>query len=185
MFSANLDAYTVEHGSSAKSAGPDLLVSYHDNDHYNSVRCSSGGKPPPPIKTYAVDPMTVDGNGNVSAHEICNGVDAELMVTEAESRALTTSNSNGSIEVTLKDATDAITTDASTASNSNTPQKPKKGDLCPCGSGQRYKKCCYLIEKRMKRRQREHSITTGQSMPKEVQRRDSTEMNGDFRVLKI
>jgi hypothetical protein len=113
---------------------------------------------------------------------VCNDVDADRMVTDEGSRARTTSStSNGSMEVAWKGTTAA----ASVSGDRNTQQRPKRGDICPCGSGQRYKKCCYINEKRVKRRQREHSITTGQSMPKEVKRRDSTEMNGDFRILKI
>ena len=193
VFSANLDAYTVEHGSSALSAGPDLLVSYHDNDHYNSVRRATGSKPPPPIKTYVVDhpePMAVDGiihnnsTGNQhhtdSSHDGVSGEDADMMVTEEESGTVTTSTSIGSVEVALRNSAD----DAASI-DTTTQRKPKKGDACPCGSGHRYKKCCHLKDKLIKRRQREHSITTGQSMSNDVKRRDSTEMNGDFRVLKI
>jgi len=34
------NAFTISHGKK-KSRGPDLFLSYHDNDHYNSVRTGS------------------------------------------------------------------------------------------------------------------------------------------------
>lgn len=40
-------AFTIEHDHK-NSAGRDLTVSYHENDHYNSVRDSSVSKPSPP-----------------------------------------------------------------------------------------------------------------------------------------
>lgn len=63
VFSGGLDALTIKHGSEKEpSAGPDLLVSYHDNDHYNSVRNNKDKNlPPPPIKTYQkTDEILVD-----------------------------------------------------------------------------------------------------------------------------
>lgn len=43
-------AYTIEHGEKT-STGPDLMISYHDNDHYNSLRDSRAKKPPcKPVK---------------------------------------------------------------------------------------------------------------------------------------
>lgn len=35
---ANMSAMSISHGDESSSSGPDLLVSYHDNDHYSSVR---------------------------------------------------------------------------------------------------------------------------------------------------
>ena len=44
VFTADLSAFTIPHGGS-KVSGPDLCVSYHDNDHYNSVRNTKGKTP--------------------------------------------------------------------------------------------------------------------------------------------
>ena len=48
VFSANMAAVTFDHGES-ESTGPDLLVSFHNNEHYNSVRSMDepNSKPPP------------------------------------------------------------------------------------------------------------------------------------------
>lgn len=47
VYSETLAAFTIDHGSK-KPMGTDLLVSYHDNDHYNSVRNKL--HPPTPSK---------------------------------------------------------------------------------------------------------------------------------------
>jgi hypothetical protein len=52
VFSASLSTYTISHGSDKPSSGPDLLLSYHDNDHYNSVRLSKPPRLPAPIRTF-------------------------------------------------------------------------------------------------------------------------------------
>jgi hypothetical protein len=50
-------AYTIEHGEN-KSTGPDLMISYHDNDHYNSLRDSKATKPTcKPVKIMPVRPF--------------------------------------------------------------------------------------------------------------------------------
>jgi hypothetical protein len=41
VFSSSLAAFTIHHEHKKGSSGPDLLLSYHDNDHYNSVRLSN------------------------------------------------------------------------------------------------------------------------------------------------
>lgn len=38
VFSAELAAFTIPHADTGSPLGSDLLLSYHDNDHYNSVR---------------------------------------------------------------------------------------------------------------------------------------------------
>ena len=59
VFSADLAAMTIPHGctkknSAAAASGHQLLLSYHDNEHYNSVRDNSlSNKPPPPIRTFS------------------------------------------------------------------------------------------------------------------------------------
>lgn len=40
VFSNELAAFTIPHADGGSPAGSDLLLSYHDNDHYNSVRSS-------------------------------------------------------------------------------------------------------------------------------------------------
>ena len=41
VYSSNLAAFTIHHDNNKGSSGPDLLLSYHDNDHYNSVRLNN------------------------------------------------------------------------------------------------------------------------------------------------
>lgn len=70
VFSAQLSAFTIPHDAANKPEGPDLLVSYHDNDHYNSVRDYSIHTKPPPLP--------------VKEFEYCNGVNGEQKEQEVE-----------------------------------------------------------------------------------------------------
>jgi hypothetical protein len=68
---------------------------------------------------------------------------------------------------------------------SDEPQKPvKKNSPCPCGSGQRYKKCCLAKGKHAARVQK---LRGTQEAEKEQDNKSSQEMHmkGDFRVLQI
>jgi hypothetical protein len=161
-----LDAHTIEHGSDKKSAGPDLRLSYHDNDHYNSVRLSSGSKPPPPIKTYIAPQFSP--------------------MQEGES-----ANQNEGNQIALEEATSATTTSAASSDtlpdvvlSDKPPSHPvTKNSPCPCGSGLRYKKCCAAKEKRASRLNRLRGQGTGSSVSNIE--RDEPTMDGKFRVLRI
>lgn len=65
VFSADLSAFTIPHGE-GKTTGPDLLVSYHDNDHYNSVRSNNG---------VSLSPMSISDDDIDQKHdgELKNG----------------------------------------------------------------------------------------------------------------
>lgn len=165
VYSSSLDAHTIEHGSDKISAGPDLLLSYHDNDHYNSVRRSSGSKPPPPIKTYVASRFSPMQEGDLTNKD--DGADKTLeeSTTTKSAAGIGTIREVGMVE------------------------KPcvgpaKKISLCPCGSGLRYKKCCAAKEKRLSSRvaKLRHQVTV---------RNDSNigsnepSVDGKFRVLRI
>jgi hypothetical protein len=67
VFSATLAAFTIDHGES-ESSGPDLLVSFHDNDHYNSVH-NNDAAPKPSVKRKArsinkAEPNSTDESEN-------------------------------------------------------------------------------------------------------------------------
>lgn len=52
LYRRNIIVYSVGHAltigyGQGKSAGTDMMVSYHENDHYNSVRDNSAAKHPP------------------------------------------------------------------------------------------------------------------------------------------
>lgn len=52
LYSSSSNKYTIGHGSTKPAAFREMLLSYHDNEHYNSVRLTKGSQPPPPVKTF-------------------------------------------------------------------------------------------------------------------------------------
>lgn len=170
LFSRNIivfsteNAFTIEHGQS-DSGGPDIMVSYHGAEHYNSVRSTSAKKPPPPTKTtYAKKKL--------------------LAVTESE---------GDETEVVVENAEEIMEIDHEEKEDTKLAplsKLPKKNDPCPCGSGLRYKKCCLVIDKSKLRIQKWRKAINGSANSDENPMEggnDESErvMDGTFRVLKI
>ena len=155
VFSAALSAYTIE--PDKKPNGPDLLLSFHDNDHYNSVR-DEKASPHPPIK-------------------YCKPKSKRLHNRQPETYGA---------DSTSTTATSSVS-DACSAIKENTTAKitvSKKG-VCPCGSGQRYRKCCLAKEKHAARLDKmKLSGSQDLEMHRSVET-EETKMIGSFLVLKI
>ena len=116
-------AFTIDHGAK-KSMGSDLLVSYHDNDHYNSVRNKSHPPKPSEVIIPSKERMRTQSNGNKSQEQ------PELdTVTDSLSKSCISEQNN--VAVVQKNV--------------------KRSAPCPCGSGLRYKKCCLAKQKQAKR----------------------------------
>ena len=171
VFSASLAAFTIEHGHPTKDpAGPDLMLSYHDNDHYNSVRDNKAGKPPPPIKTYTKQDTQNSTSSTSTAvvsdvpDDNCQSIETEPMETDPIEEKEKRHNESKKVSPKKK------------ASNN----KPRKNDVCPCGSGLRYKKCCLAKEKHQARLKARAGNEPVDEKPEEM-----PEMSGNFRVLKI
>jgi hypothetical protein len=151
-------AYTIEHGA-AQSAGADLMVSYHDNDHYNSVRDTKASKPPPPIKRMPTIVPCVSTASTKGEYERCfaheTNAESAVDMGKKEKRAAAQSDKLG-----RKDAL--------------------KGGLCPCGSGKSFRKCCKGKAKKGKVPAHD-SLVVGLV---EAPRQESTVENG-FKVLRI
>jgi hypothetical protein len=180
VFTPDLALYTIEHGSDKKSAGPDLLLSYHDNDHYNSVRNSRASKPPPPIKTYSVDPGqqdsadVPDSTSAVTADETADAIDNEMELDRA-SPTDTCTTSVSEPDADMKDQS----TESTSSSQLVTKQNPK--GPCSCGSGLRYKKCCGV---RKSSKKQERAVRSKSPKATLVDREEQI-MDGTFRVLHI
>jgi OTU-like cysteine protease/SEC-C motif len=225
-----LSAFTIhnEHDGSEHDAArkkknrlPDILLSFHENDHYNSVRDSRNGRPPPPIKTY-VKPGTVDNDdeyndeyneryyNNQQEQQQHDGYDTEEKTNTSEDSATSASSTASTIDMdeheqedtAAADTESATTTNSSSTANPPPPPNPetatlriKKNDACPCGSGQRYKKCCFAREKHARRVQQmqaskglaeEESASARSPLQKDAKEDDAeVVMNGNFRVLTI
>lgn len=160
VFSASLSAYSIEPGDE-KPNGPDILVSFHDNDHYNSVRDEKcPPKPPPKHNSH---------KGVLSRRRQTR--DQASDTTTATSTTTVCTESDMSVEVKL----------STEVENLSLTKPIKKSAPCPCGSGQRYKKCCHAKEKLASR------LEKFQKCPTEEDTKVNQEviMKGNFRVLQI
>ena len=97
------------------------MVSYHDNDHYNSVHSTKAKKPPPPVKTI---PPSI---ANLSE----GSTDSTKLVDESCTLSATRKRDGKTDETTIPH----FSADA-------TKKKGKNSGRCPCGSGDSYRKCC-------------------------------------------
>jgi hypothetical protein len=158
VFSATLAAFTIEHGD-LDSSGPDLLVTFHDNDHYNSVR--NNNVPPKSPKKKSKADLSVEKNNATKSKE-------------KQDTTLSTTTSMSELSVEDKKANEKI------------PKSTKKSAPCPCGSSLRYKKCCFAKEKHAARVQKlkGNSANNGDCALEEDNDEDVV-MKGNFRVLQI
>jgi OTU domain-containing protein 3 len=158
VFSAALSAYTIE--PDVKPSGPDILLSFHDNDHYNSVR-DEKAPPRPILKRIKEKSKTTEPR--VLAKQVLERTATSSTTASTISEALSVSESKGTAKAPVD-----------------------RKAVCPCGSGQRYKKCCLAKEKHATRLGKMKRIE-----PKQENKRDaaaeseSPKMIGSFVVLKI
>jgi SEC-C motif len=155
VFSASLSAYTISHGSEKPSSGPDLLLSYHDNDHYNSVRLTTPPRLPPPIRTF-VRPDSLATNG----------------VDETKARARSSDMSP------FPPAAASLEAQRDTNAPLATRQLTRHA-VCPCGSGKRYRKCCYASERR------ELNVSSTALGSDFLVQDVEDDIDGTFRILRI
>jgi len=131
VYSETLAAFTIDHGDS-KRMDSDLCVSYHDNDHYNSVR----------NKLYSPKPSQVN-RPSLSAERdvhIKNNTNEKMESSEIENLATSLLESS----ITTKSEKTGISIQ----------KNVKRSAPCPCGSGLRYKKCCLAKQKETTRMDR-------------------------------
>ena len=65
VFSAELAAFTIPHADAGNPLGSDLMLSYHDNDHYNSVRSNV----PVPASNTSTQSNRDDGDDAASSEK--------------------------------------------------------------------------------------------------------------------
>ena len=160
-------AFTIDHGES-KSMGPDLLVSYHDNDHYNSVRNKLH---PPKLVRNGMLPM--------------NDILSNKIHTKNTNIYETTHQGSHEIEcITTSFSALPLSDKREEETEKNTIKNVKRNAPCPCGSGLRYKKCCLARQKHATRveRLRVKRQDEEESLPAETEEERS---HGMFRVVAI
>jgi hypothetical protein len=165
VYSADLDTYTISQ-EGKKPKGPDMMVSYHDNDHYNSVRDRRVSKPPTFTKvSYEALEANRSDNGSTSPDDNTSDENAS-------------SNDTGSEEY---DENVDQREDCEATEQSPLPaNRPKKTAPCPCGSGLQYKKCCLVKERTELRAQKK--MQRGHIEPSSE---EEVELDGPFRVMVI
>lgn len=156
-------AYTIEHGAD-KSAGPDLMVSYHDNDHYNSVRARDGKRPVPAKKFLSTQKKSTD---TVATEK-----------TEDEFEVSSDIGLNGGNEGQNRQKEDPPEQGAQEV------KKPrKKGGPCPCGSRKTYRRCCKDKDKKQQLAQRKQLEPSDDDA--EEAEDPPQEIEDGFKVLRI
>jgi hypothetical protein len=197
VFSASLAAFTID-SSEPEKEGTDLLLSFHDNDHYNSVRKKNS--PPKPVSSRKGNKKKTEVVSEAAAsNEPCCSLEPgkTQMSSEAEpakvARSIskeddttTSSITSNMSALSLEDDEKAKGEDAQV----KTAAQLKKSSPCPCGSGIKYRKCCRTKEKQMNKahdRSKSRgacsraSIDDDSNSPHE----DIEVTLGGFRVLKI
>uniref|UniRef100_A0A7S4AAF6 OTU domain-containing protein n=1 Tax=Pseudo-nitzschia australis TaxID=44445 RepID=A0A7S4AAF6_9STRA len=187
VYSETLDAFTVDHGES-KSMGPDLLVSYHDNDHYNSVRNKL--HPPKPSFIENLPTMNYDrttrttSTATTSTIQINNNNETETLHRDESPEIECVTSSLSELPLSGDDNNNKPNEEAATGIKAT--KNPKRSAPCPCGSGFRYKKCCLAKQKhatrveRLKAKKQEEEEDLSSDTEEEKER--SPEM---FRVVAI
>jgi hypothetical protein len=155
-----LSAYTIEPGDE-KPNGPDILVSFHDNDHYNSVRDEKSPPKPPPRRNISKGVLSRRRQSREQSSD----------TTVATSTTTVSTESDMSVEVKLSTEMD----------NLHLTKHIKKSAPCPCGSGQRYKKCCHGKDKLASRLEK----LRGGPADEDTKVNQEVIMKGNFRVLQI
>jgi uncharacterized protein YchJ len=149
VYSASLSAFTIDHNCPTTS-GKDLLLSFHDGDHYNSVRTKDVGKP----------------------HRIKE--QQKITINPKATKALSP-NIKGMKELSMNDGKGGGEVASTKSIKRNAP--------CLCGSGLRYKKCCFAKDRAVKKR-----LASGKnSSPEKYDDNDNDEiqMKGNFRAVPI
>jgi hypothetical protein len=135
--------------------GPDILLSYHENSHYNSVHDEEVLS-----RFKKTNAQSTDKNKVKNRRNKINPTDQE-----------------NDVGITLKEDDEQ---------RDGSKEKIKRNDLCPCGSGFRYKKCCLAIEKSRKKTKQfmERNMVDGDTENDTVDI-ERFELEGGLNVLNI
>jgi hypothetical protein len=165
VFASGGSAFAVGPGDDKKPSAPPVLLSFHENEHYNSVRDSAVGKPPPPIKTFKkfvdeMDPQVIDAETETD-EELNEEGDEEAGAPQLENEG----------------------TEIESPESTGMQKVVKKSAPCPCGSKLRYKKCCWAKQKHAERiRKLDIKESTTECSSSSDEEEDPA---SSFRVMKI
>jgi hypothetical protein len=169
LFSADLNALNfdpmTDKGGKCVLSGPNLLLSYHDNEHYNSIRDTSIKfisfersvyvKHSSSISTNIDTVDALSDKDDVAIDDNLDG-EVEVSVVPEDGRDSLGSIDDRDIEARVGPTRDPVEQQMSpTTTGKQTPTNNRitNNALCPCGTGLRYKRCCRIKEKQAARLQ--------------------------------
>lgn len=176
-------AFSIESGNEEES-GDNIMLSYHDNGHYNSIIGSEGIKP---IKMY--EDIEEASSGVGKRRESKSNIAKKKRRAEnlAGTEAMKSSNDSFTGEEVGDKRDEHIRSNIEIGGNGS--KALRRNDPCPCGSGLRYKKCCLAIEKSRARSARWKEKNGESEDATRICDGDESdwehEMEGHFRILKI
>lgn len=156
--------------------GPDdLMLSYHGNDHYNSVHRLGAGN----AKINKKHPTFLSSSKD------------EKRSNDVPNPAKNTNANNTNVEdydhCKAPEENDGNQRNGAVNSNRSNIRPPTRGSNCPCGSGNKYKKCC-MAEEKAKRRMTKLTVENRRySKDHKSEEKDDNddEFIGKFRVIPI
>jgi hypothetical protein len=180
---------TATTSSSRTATREDLIVSYHDNGHYNSVWVAGR-------KTMLIQPRDLTRiNGTCTVKK---EVEEETLQKNATSNSNKTDNSTNTANFTPTMSVDCnythnVKEEEELLLNANHNKKskestPKRNDLCSCGSGLKYKKCCLARQKqqiRLHKFKQKHNMQDDTAIQREEDEETMINIEGAFKVIKI
>lgn len=174
-------AFLVNAPEETATTGEDLLVSYHDNGHYNSVWIEGR-------KTMLLKPgelTKVNGIGKKKEEE----EEEESSVTQHDGLPKTAAKTADDCIINATNAEEEESLLNTNHSKKTKDSTPKRNDLCSCGSSLKYKKCCLARQKQQHRLQKfkQKHMQDYTFIAMQIDEKEETVINmeGDFKVIKI
>ena len=185
VYKRNIKVFSSEYSNGVLSvlcddeenAEEDLFLSYHGNDHYNSVR-----------RPAAIDNGRKQRSGMKSTN---NGKTADnknqtgMKNTAADEKKKADHDNKHPMKLRI----DTAAAGGRNRSKITRPQYPTRGSDCPCNSGLKYKKCCMARDKSRKRlaRHLEENDGGGGTATNDdtADEKKEEEFIGEFKVLTI
>jgi OTU domain-containing protein 3 len=166
----------------------DFLLSYHGNDHYNSVHMTFEGVKNRRLKQQQQGgeryPLQTDRRSAAANSSSSSNNDDPFQLGE-EKETSTTQSITATMTTTNVDNNNNQSDNDSKRQNNNNTTKLKKGSTCPCGSGLKYKKCCLAREKAKKRLAKLLLDDDDDYVDDDDKEKKTEEFLGEFKVLNI
>ena len=185
-------AFSIESGHDEES-GDKLLLSYHGQDHYNSIRDENTKIKPMSVSTDTngrTKNSNGGGGGGGGGRKKKKKKDKSGLEDDEKKDDFDEGTSRADDDKShCDDEGDSAVAEDKQQQNEKPEKTLRKNNPCPCGSGLRYKKCCLAAEKskaRAAKWKEKHGINGDDGEAgKNDSEGETDEVEGSFRVLKI